>query len=525
MRGSETRAVAGSRAGWRADESMMLTRDTVNALLRLAWLALVLAMSVPAGETTQAGAPAETLRSIDFLSRVLGKDEVPIVVRGVITLARGSRGYLQDSTGAVIVRVAEPNRLTVGEEVEVAGVYMGRYPHGHLRETSIRRLWSGSPPVPLALSPQNAAEGAFAYRVVETEGRLLSRLVSGRQLLLTLEASGQVFAAALDFTEGLSHSDVVADNLEAGSWLRVSGVCAPNRGQDRQPASAFTILLRTTDDIRVLYDPPWWNLRNISLLSLGALAALWALHRMRVRMLNQRLNAVIEERLRIAREMHDTFAQVFVGMTWQLEALDNELSQSEVQLPARRKLSQALQMLRHGREEAHSSLFALRSLAQDQPQLLDLLARSTEDVVAASGSALELRVEGQPAPLPDQVVGGLLRIGQESVTNAIRHGRARRTVATLRFAPGCVALEISDNGTGFDVGSIGTPAEGHLGILGMRERAQKMRGRLEIRSSTSGGTTVEVTAPIGAPAVRARRSVAERLAGVAWFRRRRQEPA
>jgi signal transduction histidine kinase len=450
------------------------------------------AWSAPAADAVAQG----QLRSIDSLANSFSAERISIRVRGVTTLVRRGTAYIQDQTGAMAVSLPESLRLAVGEEIEASGVYDGVYPYGRLISAEIRSLWSGSPPVAFAVQPHKAAEGVFAYRLVETEGRLLNSALTGRYLQLTLETSGQVFAATLELSTPVRHADRIRSGLEEGGWLRVRGVCAPAMSQDGVGASAFVILLRSTDDIRVVYSPPWWNLRNVAWLSLAAIVALILLHHARLRVLSQRFNAVVEERLRIAREMHDTLAQVFVGMTWQLEGLERKLPASAEMASARNQLSQALQLLRHSRDDAHSAIFALRSLAQSRPELLKLLESSSEAALANTGTEVVAISSGECRPLPDEVLGNLLRIGQEAVANAAKHAKASRITIRLRYDLDEVSLEIADNGRGFDPGTAGSPQDGHFGIQGMKERATRVQARLELDSVAGAGTTVTVRVPL-----------------------------
>jgi signal transduction histidine kinase len=102
---------------------------------------------------------------------------------------------------------------------------------------------------------------------------------------------------------------------------------------------------------------------------------------------------------------------------------------------------------------------------------------------------------GAPRPLPASVENNLLRIGQEAITNAVRHARAHAIVAELRFEPGRVRLAVRDDGSGFDADSTLYAGTGHFGLIGMRERAKRIGGRLTIESAPGAGSTVTVELP------------------------------
>ena len=115
------------------------------------------------------------LRSIGALADPLDRSASRIVtLRGVVTLVRRNTIYVQDQTGAIAVFPPEQARLAIGDEVELQGQYDRRDSGGELRASVIRKLWSGSPPVPLSLKPEQAAEGSYRGRLIDTEGRLLN---------------------------------------------------------------------------------------------------------------------------------------------------------------------------------------------------------------------------------------------------------------------------------------------------------------------------------------------------------------
>jgi PAS domain S-box-containing protein len=200
--------------------------------------------------------------------------------------------------------------------------------------------------------------------------------------------------------------------------------------------------------------------------------------------------AVLEERTRLAREIHDTLAQGFTGIIVQLQTAA-ELGAAD---PARRQahLDQAIALARSSLAEARRSVQALRAPALLDTDLGGALLRLLQQLTAHTAIDATFAVAGTPAPLPPEVEGQLLRIGQEAITNALRHAQARQLQIELRFEPGAVRLQVRDDGAGF------VPARVHddrYGLLGMRERAQQLGATLEVRSAPGAGTTVSVVAP------------------------------
>jgi signal transduction histidine kinase len=107
----------------------------------------------------------------------------------------------------------------------------------------------------------------------------------------------------------------------------------------------------------------------------------------------------------------------------------------------------------------------------------------------------DVRIEGTPRPLDGSQEHHLLRIGHEALTNALRHGGPRRVEILLRFAPDATELVVCDDGSGFNTND-GVTARGHFGLLGIRERVDKLGGNLQIDSQPGAGTRLAVTAPL-----------------------------
>lgn len=433
------------------------------------------------------------LRSIDSLSNPLDAGlSGPVELRGVVTLVRKKIVYVQDQTGAIAVASEEPARLAIGDEVEMHGTLHRRNGSPALHADAIRKLWSGSPPVPLSLKPEQAAEGSFSNRLIDTEGRLLQKIVNDGYLRLTLEGDRQIFGASLELSSPITGRTHLAESLDEGSTLRLVGVCARSWSMEESSGDAFMVLLRSTDDIRVVSPAPWWNLKHAMWLGAAAVVLLSIFYRLRSRALNLRFQLIVEERGRIAREMHDTLAQGFSGLTYQLEGLARELDASVEKRSIEEHLGMALQLVRHCREEAHRSIFALRSLTQTDPDLLTLLMSSCDSIRTGNGVRIVKVSEGKPTPIVDEVLNHLLRIGQEAITNALRHSGASEIEVAVRYRDSEILVEVTDDGKGFEVGAVRPAEAGHFGIMGMKERAKHINACLVIESTPGSGTKVSV---------------------------------
>lgn len=213
-----------------------------------------------------------------------------------------------------------------------------------------------------------------------------------------------------------------------------------------------------------------------------------------------RQSAVIAERNRMARDIHDTLAQGFTGVIVQLEAAADANSKGLAK-EAEEHLNQASDLARESLKEARRSVWALRPRALEEKNLGEALEGLIRKMTAGTIVRAEFMLQGTPRKLPPKWDENLLRIGQEVLTNTLRHAHASHFAARLVFDPPGIRMELRDNGRGFD------PASKHdgFGLLGISERVEGMGGHLTLRSADGAGTAITVTLPLAddAPASKA----------------------
>jgi signal transduction histidine kinase len=200
--------------------------------------------------------------------------------------------------------------------------------------------------------------------------------------------------------------------------------------------------------------------------------------------------AIVEERNRIAGEIHDILAQDFVGILLQLEAA-RELDGSNPEEAAKCiQLAQAV--ARSGLADARRSVWALCPPELDAEGLVGAVQSFLSRIAVGNPTAIGFSLCGEPYPLPTDTVLGLLRICQEAVVNALRHAQASKIRVQITYQPSGVDLSVHDNGRGFDpkahVGGKG------FGLISMRERAERMGARIEISGEPGQGTRLTVAA-------------------------------
>jgi len=238
------------------------------------------------------------------------------------------------------------------------------------------------------------------------------------------------------------------------------------------------------------YQTIWFYL----LLILTAALLWYGWYRWRVQQVESRFHAVLAERNRIAREIHDTLAQGFVAVSFQLQIVSRLLGSSTD--AARHHLGQAQELVRSGLEDARRAIWELRSQSAVNRDFAAQLVQMADRVTTGTVIKTEVRVNGAYRPLPKRVEDELLRIAQEAVTNAVRHADPDRVEIQLRFAAKRMELSVEDNGRGFS-GEVPSTQDGHFGLTGMKERAQHIGGSLTVSSKEGQGTRVCVEIPTG----------------------------
>jgi len=271
-------------------------------------------------------------------------------------------------------------------------------------------------------------------------------------------------------------------NLRPGNY-RFRVIAANNDGVWNETGAALDFYLQPR-----FYQTYWFYLLCVLLLALTA----WQLYRLRVRRMALQFRAVLAERNRIAREIHDNLAQDILGISVQLELVARLMPAAAE--TAKGHLDRARMLVRNSMTEARRYVWDLRSQELQKKDLPAALRDTTKRLTAQSNVETVVEVAGLMRPLPVEVETNLLRIGQEAINNAVKHARANRIEVGLNFDTRNVRLSVRDNGRGFDKNE--QIADGHFGLLGMRERAEQIGGVLSIDSAPERGTQIAVEVPL-----------------------------
>jgi PAS domain S-box-containing protein len=200
-----------------------------------------------------------------------------------------------------------------------------------------------------------------------------------------------------------------------------------------------------------------------------------------------------EERSRMARDIHDTLAHGLTAIAVQLEAARHVIGTQPDEVAVH--VGNALQLAREGLREARRSVRALRPEALESGDLAEALQQLVGCRSAGRPEKFHFRLHGRPRPLPGDTEAHLLRVGQEALTNVLKHARAANVLVELGYGDCEVRLHVEDDGHGFDPEGQAGRGEG-VGLTGVRERAERMGARLVIRSSPGAGTAITVTVPV-----------------------------
>jgi signal transduction histidine kinase len=449
------------------------------------------ATAVNSAERSAKDAPPSRLQSIESAIQAAGfsTKPLPVLMRGIVTSNR-HRIVIEDRTGAVEVKLLRPEDISLGDEVEVSGK-LKLAPAPQVEGTAMRRLWGGSMPLPLSITPDQAADGENEFFLVQTVAKLSDFAPAGLTgVRLNLRGGHQNFSAVLP--RDVPDEKLSERSMQAGATLRLTGILIVSHGLDARSSDAFSLELRTPEDIELVEPPSWWTGAHVALLgAAGIILILLAISSWN-HVQHSRYRAVAEERASIARDLHDTLAQGYAGITLQLEAAQQTIARDPERAGA--LLNEALQLVRHSRHESHLSIDILRSLSRNS-RLDDLVSRCVQQMRTGSPARIDRVISGEPVALSYTMVNNLFRIVQEALANAVHHAGATTVVVKVEYLRHGVLIEVEDDGNGFDTGAVPGPEEGHFGLVGMRERCAAINAKLELHSAP-GGTVVRVRAAI-----------------------------
>lgn len=469
-------------------------------------------LSLPSGvkPTVVLPPPAEVpLRRIDRLMAFSDKLDHGHRVRihGVVTHVQpGEAIWLEWEGHGIRVNVEGATEYALGEEVEVLGFPIRRQNYSpEMEDVVITRLASGKPRKAVALGSSLAALDHDAG-LITLQAKVVEVMRVPRGLRFVLRDSQRDFIAHLD-----QAPSAPPHGWQTGSLVRATGICSVsavplgNRTGTVDPRE-FELIVRSPADFQVIETPPWWNAERRSWLLAAVSAvlgvAVFLVFETSRRKLRQaaaarrqseaEFAAILSERSRIAREIHDTLAQGLGAISLHLDMMKDHVPSDSKAL---NHLLEATDITRDCLGEARQSIWNMRSQVIEENGLDGALAGVFDQLTDIDGLAGSFEVAGEPVRLPPVVENNILRIGQEAITNAIKHASAKRIDASISYTPQLVTLRVKDDGRGFDANKVRL-TNTHFGLLGLKERAQEVGATLRIESRVGCGTEITLEYPI-----------------------------
>ena len=454
-------------------------------------------------------APSRPVASLLQFDQLTEKHGHRVHVRGVVIHHEpGAALWIRDHDHSLRIETIQGEALHPGDEVEVLGFpALGNY-SAVLEDAEFRKLSSQSPPLPRVLTDVSSALRNDAD-LVQLDAQLTELRRFPDSVALTLAWHRASVRAQLHFRE---NTPMQADWL-VGSVVRVAGVCSVKTDEAGplgglwEPHS-FQLLLRSPADLSVIQAPSWWNpervvwfLSGILTVAVGVVAVVVYGARKRSKdqehrraMAETEFTAILSERNRLAREIHDTLSQNLGAISVQLELARTHAA--EISAAARTHLATAHKLARAALTEARDSIWNMRSHVLEQGDLGEALESILRRMTDGTGVIPTMRVDGDRRRLPPVIENNLLRIGQEAITNASRHAKPAHIEVDLKFDRRTVRLAVADDGVGFAVESQPSRDRRSFGLVGIKERAELLGGTAEITSIPGKGTHVVVTVSV-----------------------------
>ena len=302
----------------------------------------------------------------------------------------------------------------------------------------------------------------------------------------------------------------VFKGVTAGCTVELSGICLMETENWRSDApfprvTGMTLIMRTTNDLRILSRPPWWTPLRLSIV-IGALlvvlGGIFIWNRMLNRLVERRSRALlkeqaahdvadlkVEERTRLAVELHDTLSQNLTGIALQIDA--TQMAAEEDPNSVMPYLEMARRKMQSCRENLRNCLWDLRSRAFEEKELAEAIRKTIAPHVGETDVKIEMDIPCRK--LSDNTIHAVLCIIRELAINAVRHGKAAHISICGTLDKSGLSFTVADDGGGFDPARRPGLSEGHFGLQGISERVARLDGTFSIVSTPGHGTTATLT--------------------------------
>ncbi len=424
--------------------------------------------------------------------------------QGVVLFSGKGEAFLRGEQSCLRVELSDSFDLKVGDYVYVEGFVFPDSVGPILTARNVEVVRNDGDPIPNALNLSGELDTDRNFDLIEIEAELIEigqtfgNSVGGfDQQLLLCRAGNYLFEVRYP-------SSIKAQSIpDIGSILKLRGICHLIRDMSVTwdlSISGFWLQLCDESDVRVISPAPWWTVKKLiwilfGVLCLAVVFLIWVLAlrktvECQTLLIGKQIKqeSTLNERQRIARELHDTMEQGLVALSLQLRSLCRKIQKDpSVALAG---LAEAEHMLKICREESRASIQDLRGGLLEKMSLPEAIEYTLSKNFADSEIRFEVRVNGNLSRFDVLIEHQLLRLIGEAVTNAFRHSSANFICVEICEVDNFLTVSVTDDGCGFDLDSI--DQSGHFGVRGMYERANRLNAELKVESTISVGTCVNL---------------------------------
>jgi len=428
------------------------------------------------------------------------------LIKGIVTFHSRDTLYLSDATGGLEVRLAEEIAPKIGDEIEVVGFPIVERGLPILVDAIFSPTGNQGKVVPKSIqSVQQLRDGYLHGDLTRIEGQLVNILEKPSVLnpsftTLTLAVKTSEGVVTAEFTQ--IYPEKRADLFEIGSQIAVQGICYTQTDHEGS-FQGFFLLVPSLKQITLLRAASPFTARRLAIaLGIALLiligVALWGRYLLTKNLglqsdIRER-NAVLDERSRLAADLHDTLEQSLVALSFQMKTALALIPQGVER--ARHHLEVAKDGITQTHAELRRSIWNLTPLALQGFNLSEAIIRNLQQTADSAGLDFHSEVKGDLPDLEPSVKQNLLRITQEAGTNAIKHASATRLELRIHADAKSIVFCVVDDGTGLQKTSLQADWQHGFGIRGMQERANRIGGILQIEKNSPQGTVVRVIVPI-----------------------------
>ena len=433
-------------------------------------------------------------------------------VQGVVTYVGPTVLYMQDEASSLRVEFSGLFACQPGDRVELAGYAQSASVSPSFRAVTWKILGKETQPLPLTIDLDDEIKTDWNYGWVSLDATLIdTRITIGRrqvgpdrvseepqiQRALWCRSGSHVFEARLP--DGVTISPLI----RAGSQVRLTGICHVTVNEDPrlfEMVQGIWLEVPDSHSVELIKAASWWTPPRllwglgftvlVILFSIGWVVSLRETSKKQARMIGEQVKreARLNERQRIARELHDTLEQGLTALDLQLKRAGRKVQDS--QEDSLLALSQAERMLEICRSESRSSIKELRGGMLEELSLVEAVRLTMSQLMESSGIEMEMKVKGKERALTLFAKHQLHRLISEALTNAVQHAKPERIEVSLHYRLTELEVLVLDDGCGFD--PVEVEAKNRYGIQGMYERANRLHSELHIQSHQNRGTDIQL---------------------------------